>query len=541
MPNDGETALVAVAGGLRRMYRAALYRYAGYAQREFHQRGTAEDERTTQPHQKAESLKAKTIHDGVSSFFVRDFRVEIRIYCTEVMGVHIDIVIVAAYLGLLIWMGLRGGEKVTTAADFFAGGKTYGAPVIFMSLAASFIGGGFSVGNAAYAFEQGIGMTLALCGFGVVTILTGKFLAPGTARFPGAETAGDIIAETYGKRAGVAYGVVAFLTCACVVGAQMEAMGEVFHTLIGIPPAAGVLIGCGIVLLYSTVGGLQSVIAADMVQFALLAVGMPLLLIAAVWRAGGVAAVVDNTPAAFFDPLYRTSLPAFLSFAVTVGFGEALVPPYTARLLIGKHLRATVRGTVGGGVFSIPFFAVTGMIGLAARALAVTDTPADAMPALILAVLPVGLRGLIMAAMISIMLSAADGFLNGAAVALVHDVLLPLRPHTADKRQLTLLRAVNFLTGGAAVTLALCIPDVLRILELSYTFWAPLAVVPLSAALLGIKTRPAAFWGGMLSGGIAAAVWEFVLCRPWGVGGVPIGIAAHLLAAVLLKKRAVSA
>ncbi len=442
---------------------------------------------------------------------------------------HIDILIVTAYLALLVWMGLRGGEKVQAAADFSAAGKTYGAPVIFMSLAASYVGGGFSAGNAAYAFSDGIGMTVALCAFGIVTMLIGKYLVPGIARFKGATSTGDIMTRAYGKRAGILTGMVAFLTCAAVVGAQMEAMGTVLHTLLGIPPAAGVLIGCGIVLLYSTVGGLQSVIAADMVQFILLAVGMPLLLILALIRVGGAKAVFTAIPASFFNPLNGTTLPAFLSMAFTVAFGEALVPPYTQRLLIGKNLRATAKGTVAGGLFSIPFFAVTGMIGLIARALQVTASAEDAMPALILSVLPIGVRGLIMAAMVSIMLSAADGFLNGAAVSFVQDMLLPLCPKMTDKGQLKALRAVNFLTGAAAVAVALLIPNVFRILEISYTFWCPLMVVPLSAALLGVNPRPAAFFSGFTAGICVTALWEFVLSRPFSVSGAPIGMLANLL------------
>lgn len=449
---------------------------------------------------------------------------------------HIDILIVTAYLALLIWMGLRGGEKVQNAADFSAGGKTYGAPVIFMSLAASYVGGGFSAGNAAYAFENGIGMTLALCGFSIITMLTGKFLVPGIARFAGATSTGDIMAQAYGRRAGIVTGVVAFLTCACVVGAQMQAMGTVLHTLLGIPPAAGVLLGCGIVLLYSTVGGLQSVIAADMVQFVLLAVGMPLLLVLALSYAGGAGVVLQATPAALFDPLHGTTLPAFLSLLFTVAFGEALVPPYTQRLLIGKNLCATARGTIAGGLFSIPFFVITGMIGLVARALQVTAAAEDAMPALIVSVLPVGVRGLIMAAMVSIMLSAADGFLNGAAVSFTQDILLPLRPKLSDKGQLTALRAVNFFTGAAAVALALFMPDVFRILELSYTFWSPLIVVPLAAALLGVPARPRAFFGGFFAGFAVTVLWEFVLSRPFSVSGAPIGMLANLIVFAGLRK-----
>lgn len=447
-----------------------------------------------------------------------------------------DVGIVIVYILVLVGMGLFGGRKVRGADDFAAADKKYGAPVIFASLAASYVGGGFSVGNAAEAFENGIGMTAALLGFGVVTVLVGKYIAPGVRRFQGVSSTGGIAAAAYGKGAGVLTGLCGFLCCAGVVGAQMEGMGVTLHTLLGVSPTVGVLIGCGVVLLYSTIGGMGAVIAADMVQFFLLALGMPLLLFAALSRAGGVGAVLAATPPSFFNPLNGRSGAAFLSLLLTMALGEALVPPYTQRLLIGKDLRAASRGTVAAGVFAVPFFLITGLIGLTARALAVTDNAADAMPRLILTVLPVGVRGLVMAAMVSILLSAADGFLNGAAVSLVQDVIVPLCPTLSDKRRLFLLRVVNFLTGGAAVAAALLLPDVFGILTAAYACWAPLMVVPLAAALLGVRADGHTFFAAVFVGGATAVLWR-AIGSPLAVTGATVGTLANFLTFSLGARR----
>ena len=447
-----------------------------------------------------------------------------------------DVGIVIVYILVLVGMGLFGGRKVKGADDFAAADKKYGAPVIFASLAASYVGGGFSVGNAAAAFENGVGMTAALLGFGVVTVLVGKYIAPGVRRFQGVSSTGGIAAAAYGKGAGVLTGLCGFLCCAGVVGAQMEGMGVTLHTLLGVSPTVGVLIGCGVVLLYSTIGGMGAVIAADMVQFFLLALGMPLLLFAALSRAGGVGAVLAATPPSFFNPLNGRSGAAFLSLLLTMALGEALVPPYTQRLLIGKDLRAASRGTVAAGLFSVPFFLITGLIGLTARALAVTDNAADAMPRLILTVLPVGVRGLVMAAMVSILLSAADGFLNGAAVSLVQDVIVPLCPTLSDKRRLFLLRVVNFLTGGAAVAAALLLPDVFGILTAAYACWAPLMVVPLAAALLGVRADGRTCFAAVCAGGATAVLWR-AIGSPLAVTGATVGTLANFLTFSLGARR----
>lgn len=443
------------------------------------------------------------------------------------MGV--DIAIVVGYVLLLIVMSLRGGRRMHSAADFTAAGGQYGTAVIFASMAASYVGGGYSSGNAAAAFDHGISTTLALFGFSLAMLIIGKWIAPGADRFRGEATVGAIIGRCYGRSARILTGIFSFLVCAGVVGAQVETMGVVFQVLLGLPPALGSLLGCGIVLIYSTFGGMQSVIVADVLQFLLLAVGMPVLLVAGLHQAGGMEAVLNAVPASHLDPFSGTTPAGFVSLFFCMMLGEALVPPYTQRLLIGKNARSTARGTFLSGLFSIPFFIITGLIGLTAYALQVSDQAATVMPALIKAVLPVGVRGVVMAAMVSIMLSAADSFLNSASISLVCDTLMPLRPGMTGKQQLRALRLTNLLTGVAAIAVSFALPDVFGILMLAYSFWSPLVLVPLAAGFLGIRSNGRAFRYALLTGLTLTLTWNFLLHKPWGIDGSIMGVLGNLI------------
>lgn len=441
----------------------------------------------------------------------------------------VDAAIVVGYLVVLVAVGLRGGRLVKNAADFTASDKRYGTWVMFATLSASFVGGGYSSGNAAAAFEDGIGTALTLFGFGVGMVLTGRYLVRGVSRFPDARTVGDILGSAYGRGARVLGGVFSYVCCAAVVGAQMGAIGLTFHSLFGISPRVGTLIGCGVVLMYTTFGGLQSVIVADMIQFALLAIGMPLLLVLAVMKGGGVRAVAEAVPSALFSPFNEMSVGAFVSLFFSMMCGEALAPPYMQRLLIGKSPAQTARGTVISGLFSFPFFLVTAGVGLAARALSVTETAETAMPDLIAAILPTGLRGVMMAAMVSIILSAADGFLNGAAVSLTCDTVLALRPQLSGRQQLWVLRGINLATGLLAMGLSFAVPNVFSVLLLAYSFWSPAVLVPLSAALLGIRADGRTFRCSVCIGVAVCLLWNVAWGQPLGIDGCLPGIVANLL------------
>lgn len=441
----------------------------------------------------------------------------------------LDRIVVFGYLFVLIVIGLRGGKQVNSAADFTASGKRCGTLVMFATLSASFVGGGYSSGNAAAAYESGIGTALSLMGFSVGMLLIGKFLVPGVARFPEAKTVGGIMGAAYGTTARYVSGVFSFLCCAGVVGAQMESIGLVFHSLLGVSTNAGTLIGCSVVLLYTTFGGMSSVLVADMLQFFLLALGMPLLLLIAVVAGGGVEPVWHNIPQHLLDPLNTLTLPAFLSLFFSMMCGEALAPPYMQRLLIGKSPRTTARGTILSGLFSVPFFLVTAGIGLAARSLGIVGEAASIMPDLILRILPIGLRGVLMAAMASIILSAADGFLNSATVSLVCDTILPRHPEMTDKEQLRCLRGVNLATGIAAMVLAFAIPNVFSILLIAYSFWSPSILIPLAAALLGIRSDQRTCLVSLAAGLGTCLIWNQLLARPYGIDGCVVGTVVNLI------------
>lgn len=181
--------------------------------------------------------------------------------------------------------------------------------------------------------------------------------------------------------------------------------------------------------------------------------------------------------------------------------GETLVPPYVQRLLIGKDRKTTARATLMSGLFSIPFIGLSGIVGLLALALLPGVNPNQAMPELVRAVMPIGVRGFLISAVITIVMSSADSYLNCGAVGIVSDILTPLRKKEFSERSgLFLVRFSNFMIGILAVGFAVAIPNVLDVLMSAYTFWCPLILVPLAAALMNRAAGEEAFYAGFFGG-----------------------------------------
>ena len=81
----------------------------------------------------------------------------------------IDIFIVFIYFILIIAVGLLCSRKLKTIDDFSISNKKYGVSVIFITMCCSYLGGGFSFGNATEVFQKGIGNIFVLFGFSIRT------------------------------------------------------------------------------------------------------------------------------------------------------------------------------------------------------------------------------------------------------------------------------------------------------------------------------------------------------------------------------------
>ncbi len=348
--------------------------------------------------------------------------------------------------------------------------------------------------------------------------------------------------QGYGKAAKVITGFFSVFFCAGIVGAQVRAMGIIFNVFLDIEPIWGILIGCGIVIAYSTVGGMRAVVLTDVIQFCVLAIGLPAALVFGIVKLGGFAAIREAVPTGHFSiPGEAMTIAAFLSLFLTFLLGETLVPPYVQRLFMGKDSSHTARGTMLSGIFSIPFFAITGAIGLVALTLKPELNPNLAMPYVVRTVLPIGVRGIVIAGVISIVMSSADSFLNGAATGCINDMVKPLRKNPLSERQeLLLAKLTNCFVGVIAVIFAITIDSVLDILIYSYNFWAPVILVPLAAVLLGFRATKAGFLAGTVAGISGVLIWNKLLKSPMGVDGLVIGVLCNLIAFTVTNKLSIN-
>jgi SSS family transporter len=221
-------------------------------------------------------------------------------------------------------------------------------------------------------------------------------------------------------------------------------------------------------VIYTYHGGMRAVVWTDVLQTGVyLLGGAAALYLIGRGVDGGWSAIFDRASAAgklrVFDFYTGFDRPhtifagliggAFLSMA-SHGADQLIVQ----RLLASANLRDARRALIGSGIFVIAQFALFLIIGLGlwafyqARTFAASDV---IFPQFIVEVMPPGLTGLVIAAILAAAMSTVSGSLNSLSAATTHDIYVPLKGRALDERQMlkagkrfTLLWAV-ILIGGA--------------------------------------------------------------------------------------------
>ena len=443
----------------------------------------------------------------------------------------LDWILLAGYFVLLILIGVQTMRRVKNPDDFAVAGNRIVWPVFFGSLAAAFLGGGASIGVAGATMRDGYVYMFAFCAFGIQTVLVGLFVAPRLKNYVGAHTLGDVMHEHYGKPARIVTGVLSLALCSGILGAQALAIGTVVNATLDVPTVPAVLIGMGVVVLYSSFGGAWAVIQTDMLQFVFLGVLLPVALLIGLDAVGGPSSLIDQVPAAHLTVMGDYTPLQFLTLFCALLLGETLVPPYAQRTFSTPDSRHARIGFTMAGFFSFAFYFTSASLGLIALVLYPNIETDEALPTVVMNLMPIGVLGLVIAALLAVVMSTASSYLNSTAVVLTKDIYQPLRtaPVPASRR-LTIERATSVIVGAAATIFALSVPTIVDALLYSYTLWAPTIIVPLFAAVLfGIRSAPAAL-SGIAAGAVVTAVWQWVLPAPFGLDdGLIPGVLANLI------------
>ena len=286
-----------------------------------------------------------------------------------------------------------------------------------------------------------------------------------------------------------------------ILPAQIVGGATVVTSLVGLDYTTAFLTVGGALILYSALGGMPSVTYGDVYQWLLMLggflIGVPIFISAA----GGLAHVMGGVPdthASWWSGATGTWNPATIAaWLVTVIMARFGSQEWYQRIRASKSVEASRRGFILGGLMAAPFGFLTMLIGIAAmQQMPDLANPEEAFSRSMMAAMPVGLRALMMSAILAAVVTSGESSVNAATALFVNDVGKRYVPNRSDRFYLRLSQVSCAVLGLAALLLALNAPHIVEYIRLGFMIRTPVAI----AVLMGL------YWRGANATGAAAAI-----------------------------------
>ncbi|HGN0726963.1 sodium:solute symporter, partial [Pseudomonas aeruginosa] len=320
----------------------------------------------------------------------------------------LDIFVVLIYAAGMIALGWYGMRRAKTRDDYLVAGRNLGPGFYLGTMAATVLGGASTIGTVRLGYVHGIS-GFWLCGaIGLGIVGLSLFLAKPLLKLK-IYTVTQVLERRYNPAARHASALI-MLVYALMIGATSTiAIGTVMQVLFGLPFWVSILIGGGVVVLYSTIGGMWSLTLTDIVQFLIMTVGLVFLLMPlSINDAGGWDALVAKLPASYFDFTaigWDTIVTYFLIYFFGIFIGQDIWQRvFTAR----SETVAKVAGSAA-GIYCVLYGMAGALIGMAAKVLLPDlENVNNAFASVVEHSLPNGIRGLVIAAALAALMSTAS-------------------------------------------------------------------------------------------------------------------------------------
>ena len=429
----------------------------------------------------------------------------------------LDWMVVLAYfivcMGIAWWV-IR--QKQQTSTDYFLAGRHIGWFIIGSSIFASNIGSEHVVGLAGTAAKTGFVMAHYEIHSWIVLLL-GWVFVPFYMR-SSVFTIPEFLEKRYNSTARWILSLISLVGYILTkVSVTVYAGAVVFQTLMGIEFWTGALIIIILTGIYTTLGGLKAVVYTDTLQSIVLVIGSVIITVMGLIKIGGWDNLVSILGHQHFNMFLPANDPNF------PWVGMVLAPPIAGiwywctdqyivqRTLSAKNETNARRGTIYAAflkLLPIFIFFVPGLVALAlSKSGKLELTSADqSFPALVKAILPTGLKGLVAGGLIAALMSSLSSVFNSASTLFTIDIYKKLKPTVSEKKLVSVGRIA---TAVVVISGILWIPLMKYISSELYTYLQSVQsyiAPPITAAfLLGI------FWKRInAKGAVTGLIFGFV-------------------------------
>ena len=378
-------------------------------------------------------------------------------------------IVVATLVGALA-IGIIAGLKVKTLQQYALGGEKGSVPteIIAMTLIATMIGAGSSIGNVTAIFNYGAVLIIYNIAWLIGILFIARFVASKfDCRFAGAFSSADIINKFYGLKQARFTAITSVIFTICIVGAQLTALGALTSDLLGCDYTTAVFISSSIVIFYSAFGGMRSVALTDVMQIFLLGIGLPTVGAILFAKAGGsLSELISLLPESHTQITEHEDFNGYLALSMLYMLPfVALWPALIQRYLMAKNTKQISKITYGYAFVYISLVFICVCTAFSALKILPDVEPNNILPYAIKEYLPIGLKGVAMAGLLAVVMSTVDSVLNSAGIMMVLNTFF--NPNRAEIKKIRLIQLCTALIGAMSVTIALLNLPIYLLIQIS--------------------------------------------------------------------------
>lgn len=433
-------------------------------------------------------------------------------------------VILIVYALVLFLLGIYSFLKIKSPSDYFLAGKKPGVWQISGSLLATILGGSAILGTIGLAQNQSwasawyiLAASLGL--FGLLPIVKkvyskGKFTLP------------ELIGQYYGESARKVTSVIIPVAWLGVVAAQIIAGAQILVSFFGLTYSSGVLLTGIIFIVYTYIGGQVSIMKTDLFQ--------------SFFILGGVILTAFMIPTSKLPELppfssvfpFNSHFSPFDLFILILTFSSTFVvgPDIYSRVFCAKDTKTAFRSVLVVAIILVPFGFVLSYVGIYAATFHSGAQNSSSLVNLANSILPEWATGILVAALISAVLSTA------ATTLLTASMILSELFHKDINNQKSFRQTKFFIIGIGilSMVISLKITSIVSSLLLALSFYSGAFIIPMVAALFNLPFNRRFSIAAMISGGILALSGKLLLTFNQPEIGQVILISGFALNALLI-------
>lgn len=440
-----------------------------------------------------------------------------------------DVVITALYIVGMFGLGVYFATKINNTQEYFLGSRSWGWMLIAFTIIATNLGAGYTVGASGKAVSEGVSAVWFLTAQSLSFIVLAYIMVPRIYPLK-ALTIAEFFEDRYSKGLRWVAGITLCAGTFALLPAQVVAGTRIVQMLTGFEyESCFVFIGL-IIIVYTAMGGLPSVVYTDFLQTLLIALGFVVAVPILLNNAGGFHSLYDSLPANMKDWFYGATgtwtpqnILAWVGATLMGRFGAQV---WYQRSQAASSLKEAQKGYIWGGILGVPFGFLTMVVGVYAVVKFPGIKPNAALPHVFMNELPAGVRAVALGAIIAAIMSSGDSFLNAASALFINDIYKPLIKNKSELHYVRVAQLSGIGFGLISMYLAYGSAEVLEWIELGFLIRTSASVV----VMLGLFWKRANGYGAyasLLLGTFTTFYWTKVLHSRidafWPTAAVSIG------------------